>query len=122
MRRRIFSFALCLLILLGIGIAQYVRSQGNRRAVPPQAAGRRDPEALAFRIMLGRQDKAATAWDGSIAVSNGALTHLEGWRFRAGDRVLPPAAWKASTHAEAGIDPNPIVLPNGIVVAFKTTP
>ncbi|HLK57262.1 MAG TPA: hypothetical protein VKU00_11890, partial [Chthonomonadaceae bacterium] len=122
MRRKLFAMALCLTLLLGIGIARYVYSQANGRPARPNAAGKLEPEALAFRIMLGRSDKAPTAWDGSISISSGAMTHLEGWRFRAGDRLLPPAGWKASSHAAAGNGPNAPVFPNGIVAVFKATP
>src|SRR3954462_7146194 len=50
-------------------------------------------------IRFGFKDTAPTPWDGSIAVSQGKVLSVEGWRFEAQDKVTGAAEWKASTRA-----------------------
>jgi hypothetical protein len=118
MRRNLLAFALLLAIGSGLGIAGYVYSQ---QAVDTGTRGtpvRLEPAAIAFRVMLGRGDKAVTDWSGSVAVSGGTLIGLEGWRFRKGDSVNPPASWTASTLGGK----RQAILPVGVVVTLNATP
>src|SRR5579872_2776052 len=80
MRRPVLVVVLFLVFGSGLGLVRYLRSQEAARAAQLPASARLDPAAVAFRIMMGRGDTAPTAWNGSVAVSNGTLIHVEGWQ------------------------------------------
>src|SRR5581483_4667110 len=40
-----------------------------------------------FRILFGLGDTKATRWDGTIRVSSGRITKIDGWRFAQDDRA-----------------------------------
>lgn len=50
-----------------------------------------------FRIRFGLNDTGNTTWDGTVAVSPGAVERIDGWRFQESDQVLGTTGWKAST-------------------------
>jgi hypothetical protein len=51
-----------------------------------------------FRVTLGLLDKEPSAWDGSVAVKDGEVTELTGWRFEEKDAVQGTSGWKCGTH------------------------
>ena len=71
-----------------------------------------------FRILLGVTDREPTPWDGSIAVSPGAIASIRGWRFVAGDSTDSVASWQCSSRPGVGNNANPTgpMLPNGVIV------
>src|SRR3954468_6689309 len=52
---------------------------------------------IGVRIRFGLSDTGNTVWDGSVAVSPGAVEKLDGWRFEQSDAVVDATHWKAST-------------------------
>ena len=56
-------------------------------------------EDVGFMVRFGFKDTTPTPWDGSLSVSTGQVSGLEGWRFEAQDKVTGPTEWKASTRA-----------------------
>jgi hypothetical protein len=66
-------------------------------AAQPQSAEIRSlrPDAIAVRLFLGVGDNEPQGWDGTVALDQGEILGLEGWRLRAGDAVTGPNAWKA---------------------------
>ncbi len=48
-------------------------------------------------IQLGLNDKAVTVWDGSIKVTPGVVSEVNGFRFEQKDAIKGKDAWQAST-------------------------
>ncbi len=44
--------------------------------------------------MLGLGDEQPTPWNGQVKLDRGEVVGLEGWRFREGDLVTGPEAWR----------------------------
>jgi hypothetical protein len=63
------------------------------------AAARRQPEPPAhlFRITLGLRDAEPTDWSGRLAVRDGEVAALAGWRFDDKDKVEGTNGWKCRT-------------------------
>jgi hypothetical protein len=127
MKKVWLAFVLCLLVGVGFGA---VRSRSGQGGVPPSGPPVQiEPDAVAVRILFGRKDMAPTAWDGSLAVTNGSLVRLEGWRFRQNDQITGPSSWKASSRRQ---QPGPgqrrrqganaPMAPNGLVATLKANP
>jgi hypothetical protein len=57
-----------------------------------------DPPEYTFRVSFGYKDKKPTAWDGSVAVADGEVVAVEGWRFEGKDAVKEKTTWKCTTH------------------------
>src|SRR6185503_15498293 len=127
---------LCALLVVGFGVARRALGQGRRgrrgrgaaaaQMAAPALAGpvRLAPDAIAVRIMLGRQDTAATAWDGSLTVTDGTLLGVTGWRFRQQDAMTGPSSWRAMTRRQqrrAGQGANAVspIAANGIIATLK---
>jgi hypothetical protein len=85
------------------------------------------PGAIAFRIVLGVDDKESTAWDGSVTVTPGKVTSIQGYRFTDGDSTDSKSSWKVSTRrsvgagaaAKAKAKAPERVLDNGVLVAVS---
>src|SRR5581483_9439753 len=58
-----------------------------------------------FRILFGLGDTKATRWDGTIRVSSGRITKIDGWRFAQDDRAEGNASWRVATHERNGSAP-----------------
>ncbi len=56
-------------------------------------------ESVGFLIRFGHTDRQPSNWDGSLSLSSGKITSLEGWRFENADSVISESAWKADTRA-----------------------
>ncbi len=66
------------------------------------------PNAVSFRILLGVGDAEPTVWDGTVKVSGGQVTAIQGWRFAQKDSSDYKTSWKASTrHLPASPAPQP---------------
>src|SRR5216683_5114955 len=52
-----------------------------------------------FRITLGLTDKQPTDWSGQVAVADGEVIDLAGWRFEEKDAVDGVTGWKCSTRS-----------------------
>jgi hypothetical protein len=55
-----------------------------------------EPPAHAFRIVFGLTDKQPADWNGEVAVADGEVAELTGWRFEGKDAV-DGHKWKCST-------------------------
>lgn len=65
----------------------------------------------AIIIEMGLKDAKATAWDGTATVRGAKIVHREGYGFRAGEKLLDPDAWQASSHRPLRAPPkNPVIL------------
>jgi hypothetical protein len=100
---------------------------------------RLDASVFSLRLLLGIGDREPQAWNGRVTVDKGEVVNVEGWRFRAGDRLADSAGWEAKSHvirkavpkkamaklaAQAQRPTGPttfgaLVTPNGIVVSLK---
>jgi hypothetical protein len=60
----------------------------------PPAATSQSPARMSFRLAFTAGDAAATRCDGSIQVSGGRITKLDGWHFSAGDRTEENRRWQ----------------------------
>src|SRR5260221_12977350 len=85
------------LLLIVAGVLLYPRLT-NYAQSPKQIAM---PDATTFRVLLGLGDTEPTEWDGSVKLSGGAVTGIQGWRFRDTDSSDYKSSWKASTRREA---------------------
>jgi len=114
MRRTMCWVALVVLTAVAAGLTLFSQ---NRDA----AAELLMPAGASYHIALGVDDREASSWDGSIAVSAGAIASIEGVRFAAGDSTDSKSSWKASTHRAPTIpnQPGPLV-PNGVIVTTTT--
>src|SRR5688572_8830489 len=70
------------LSLFGIALAlSFVNGAAAAVERPPGGAD----ETMALRIRVGLKDKEATDWSGKIALSEGKVEAIRGWRWMAGD-------------------------------------
>ena len=106
---------------------------------PPAERARLDPDVVAVRLLLGIGDPQPRTWSGRVQVDQGEVVAVEGWRFRAGDRVTGRDAWEARSRlirkpaAKKAMTPQPaakvatkgpstfgpLVAPNGVIVSLK---
>jgi hypothetical protein len=65
---------------------------------------------VAVLIEFGVKDGQPTAWAGRASVEGARVVHREGYRFRAGDKLVEPDGWIASSHRAMRVPPrNPAV-------------
>ena len=81
------------LLLIVLGVLLYPRLT-NYAQSPKQIAM---PETVTFRVLLGIGDTEPTVWDGSVKLSGGSVTAIQGWRFADRDSSDYKSSWKAST-------------------------
>src|ERR1700730_9034611 len=55
------------------------------------------PDTTTFRVLLGVGDLEPTVWDGSVKLSGGQVSSIQGWRFAQQDSSDYKSTWKAST-------------------------
>jgi hypothetical protein len=89
MRKRTWIAAVMSCAAVAAGVSVYSKS-GSGKA--PGVSG-----AMAFRIVMGEDDKQPSNWDGSISVSPGRIVNIEGWRFSGEDSTDSRSSWKLST-------------------------
>ena len=53
---------------------------------------------IAVLIEMGLKDADAKSWSGAATVSGARVVYREGYRFRAGDKLVDPDSWQASSH------------------------
>jgi hypothetical protein len=80
-RRRVFAVAVSLAVMFAAVAAM-------RRGAAPLHT---------FRVVLGLHDKEPSDWSGQVAVADGEVTALAGWRFEEQDAVRGTTAWKCNT-------------------------
>jgi len=91
------------------------------QVTPPPIAS---PASLGFLVILGVGDKAATNWDGSIAVTGATILTLKPWRFSGADAISGTTSWKMSSRAAPappGIAANQLMQENGVIVKISDT-
>ena len=99
------------------GLSLYPQNRGGKPVAMPQA--------IAFRIVLGRGDTQATDWSGSITASAGRIESIQGWRFRGQDTTDNHSTWTAWSgrslinigRQNAGTPPP--TLENGVIVGVS---
>src|SRR5260370_18641414 len=84
------------------------------------------PETTTFRVLLGVGDTVSTNWDGSVKLTGGKVTGIQGWRFAENDSSDDKSSWKVSTRGGGAIGagkkggqkkgPGP-VLENGVLIS-----
>jgi hypothetical protein len=100
------------------------RNLGHNAGAFP-ASGAAAEEESAFRILFGMTDRESAKWDGSLAVSQGAIARIEPWRFDGDDEIdessAATARWKISTRQGRafGALPQRPVVANGVIVSFR---
>jgi hypothetical protein len=81
------------------------------------------PDTTTFRVLLGVGDLEPTVWDGSVKLSSGQVSSIQGWRFAQQDSSDYKSTWKASTRHIG--PPNPAaraagnlgpILENGVLI------
>jgi hypothetical protein len=60
-----------------------------------------NPSVISVRLELGVGDRQSQDWSGRVEVDKGEVLGVEGWRFRAGDRVTGTNRWQASSRTLA---------------------
>jgi hypothetical protein len=68
---------------------------------PDPDGSRLDPGTVSVRLELGVGDRQAQDWSGRVEVDKGEVLGVEGWRFRANDRVTGTNRWEAGTRTLA---------------------
>src|SRR5260370_40337470 len=111
----------CTPLLLVVGVAclypllsQHAQERSRQIALPGTTT---------FRVLLGVGDLEPTVWDGSVKVSGGEVSSIQGWRFAQKDSSDYKSSWKASTQhngpqgpaARANGNLGPI-LENGVLI------
>ncbi len=98
------------------------------RDAPSQeaAAAGFDERATALLVRFGLKDQQPTRWDGQLALSQGEVLRIEGWRFAGQgpnqDQVVGTNGWKARTRPAAprgGRPPAERPQDNGVIVTLK---
>ncbi len=80
-----------------------------------------EPPRHLLRITLGLKDKQPGDWSGQVAIADGEVTALTGWRFEEKDAVEGVKGWKCRTHKNiAPGERFPIATPSGKVEAPQT--
>src|SRR5262245_18595850 len=103
---------------------QSARNLNNDVGAIPTSVAAAEEEA-AFRILFGMTDRESTKWDGSLAVSPGAIARVEPWRFDEDDKIEESSAasarWKVSTRQGRafGAQPQRPVVANGVIISFR---
>lgn len=64
-------------------------------------------------ILFGVQDREATAWNGTLAISNGEINAIDGYRFELPDRILPQGGWEVKTQMTRILKSSPVEGPSG---------
>jgi hypothetical protein len=80
-----------LLGMIGLS-AVWARIEPAAVIAPPRPI---DPEVISVRLLLGLGDPRVEPWDGKVSLDRGEVVAIDGYRFRAGDKVDGRAAWKA---------------------------
>jgi hypothetical protein len=97
------------------------------------AMRRDEPPVTTFRVTLGLRDREPADWSGQVAVADGAVIDLSGWRFEEEDAVEDLSRWKCSTHLYVAPEerypltpasgkprePPQAPWPNGVTLAVK---
>jgi hypothetical protein len=71
-----------------------LRAQPDREAPNDRPL---DPGVISVRLELGIGDRQAQDWSGRVEVDKGEVLGVEGWRFRAGDKVIGTNRWQAGS-------------------------
>src|SRR4030095_11131115 len=85
------------LLLIVLGVLLYPRLTQHAQS-PKQIAM---PETTTFRVLLGIGDTEPTEWDGSVKLSGGNITAIQGWRFADRDSSDYKSSWKVSNGSTA---------------------
>jgi len=107
MLRRVLSLLGVTAVVLGI--AAFARQEPTKSDFPfLEWALKATPEIppVAVLIELGLKDTEPTNWSGQVKVSGAEVVHREGYRFRDGDKLVPPEGWEAQSR-------RPIRVPRG---------
>ena len=97
-------------VALGFGLVAMIGvsalwAQPDRQAPDD---GPLDPSIVSVRLELGVGDRRAQDWSGHVEVDKGEVVGVEGWRFRAGDKVTGTNRWEAGSRTlAAGQAKNP---------------
>jgi hypothetical protein len=89
-----------LLSVAGVVLAGALSSQSQPRLLLLDWAGKAKPigAPVAVLIEMGLKDKEPAKWSGHVTVEGGKIVGSEGYRFEAGDKVVSPDGWEASSH------------------------
>jgi hypothetical protein len=96
MKRRLPLF----LAAAAIFLAAALSSQPLPQLLLLEWAGKARPEKMpvAVLIEMGLKDQEPAKWSGHATVEGARVVHREGYRFRAGDKLVAPDGWEASSH------------------------
>lgn len=93
------------LLLAALGVMVVIAALGQQKSAPDRllvlewarkGAGESPP--VAVLIDMGRKDAQVKSWSGKATVSGARVVQREGYRFRAGDKLVDPDQWEASSH------------------------
>src|SRR5262249_27728589 len=105
-------------LAIGLSALLYPRLTQYAQDMRPKSA----PDTVTFRVLLGIGDTEPTAWDGSVKVSGGAVTSIQGWRFADPDSS-DKTGWKVSTRrlgpqnaAQVAAKQNGPMVENGVFI------
>src|SRR5258708_8640490 len=85
---------LVLVVLLYPRLTQYAQDGKSKQIAMP--------ETTTFRVLLGVGDTVSTNWDGSVKLTGGKVTGIQGWRFAQNDSSDDKSSWKVSTRGGGG--------------------
>ena len=86
-RRCLASAVTMLALLLGLSVVRGQKEEAGRRPL--------DAGAVAVRLLVGVGDSQERDWGGKVEIDKGEILGVEGWRFRADDRVSGVNSWEA---------------------------
>jgi hypothetical protein len=92
--RRAAATALTLLGTIGIS-AVWARYEPAGAAADVRPL---DPGIISVRLLLGVGDRQVQPWGGRVTIDRGEVVAIDGYRFRAGDKLDGHTAWKAENH------------------------
>jgi hypothetical protein len=93
----------CLLVVAAVGAMIAVAAlaqQQNQPLLLLQWAQKSDLDTppVAILIEMGLKDDNVRDWSGQALIRGAKVVKREGYRFRAGDRLVEPDGWQASSH------------------------
>src|SRR4051794_23955014 len=76
-------------VALGFGLVAMIGASALWAQPDPQVPSARplDPGIVSVRLELGVGDRQSQDWSGRVVLDKGEVIGVEGWRFRAGDKV-----------------------------------
>jgi hypothetical protein len=105
MKRRTGLYLAALGLMATIALVGGAPKDGKLLLLDWSAKSGAQTPPVAILIEMGLKDGKSTGWNGHATVSGAKVVHREGYCFRAGEKLVEPDAWQASSHRPLRLPP-----------------